>query len=192
MAQVTHPTSSIKCSSDVAIVQWYKSIYVFNISISTMWKHGATSRESKQVSLNLNPILNCLFNTEFPMRNVIVPSIVPTFRPLEGILIAWRCRNQAAEHVLFLRAVPLPVLHHILWELPCLPRVLAGGILAVLELARWEFLWRKRGFVEADLVVGLEIQVSTRGSHHIIAPSFSAYEGWLDAVGGALPSPKNV
>lgn len=157
-----------------------------------MWEHGATSRESKQVSLNLNPILNCLLDTELPMRNVIVPSIVPTFRPLEGILIALRCRNQAPEQVLFLRAVPLPVLHHFLRELPCPPRVLARGILAVLELARWEFFQHKRRFVEDDLVVGLEIQASTRGSCQIMTSGFGAYEGWLDAVGGALPSTKNV
>lgn len=109
----------------------------------------------------MNPVLNSLLNTELPMRNVIEPSIVATFWPLEGVAIVWRRRDQAPEHVFFLWAVPLPVLHHFLWELPSFPWILARGILTVLELARWEFLHSKRRFIEAHLVVGLEIQAST-------------------------------
>uniref|UniRef100_A0A0A9D9N7 Uncharacterized protein n=1 Tax=Arundo donax TaxID=35708 RepID=A0A0A9D9N7_ARUDO len=109
-----------------------------------MWEHCATTRESKPVSLNLNPVLNCLLNAQLPMRNVIIPSIVPTLRPLKGVLIAWWCRNQAPEQLLFLRAVPLPVLHHCLWKFPCPPWILARGIVTVFELARWEFLHDKR------------------------------------------------
>ncbi|BAS95728.1 Os06g0103950 [Oryza sativa Japonica Group] len=108
-----------------------------------MWEHCAASRESKPFPLNLNPVLDSFLDTKLPMRNVIVPSKIPTLWPLEGILILWWCRNQAPEKLFFPRAVSLPVLHHCLWEFPGSPWILARGILAVFQLTRWEFFGDK-------------------------------------------------
>ncbi|KAJ7952229.1 hypothetical protein O6P43_024113 [Quillaja saponaria] len=51
-----------------------------------MRKHCASTRKSETVTLNLNPVMNSLLNTEFSMGNIVIPCIILAPGPLEGVL----------------------------------------------------------------------------------------------------------
>uniref|UniRef100_A0A7C9AT56 Uncharacterized protein n=1 Tax=Opuntia streptacantha TaxID=393608 RepID=A0A7C9AT56_OPUST len=79
--ECTYPATSVKGYPNIAASKRDKSINIINVSISPPGKHGASSREPKSITFDLDPVLDSLLNTKLLVRTM--PLSVLQHGPIE-------------------------------------------------------------------------------------------------------------
>lgn len=163
MEKFTYTTARINGGPNLPCRERNEFVNVVNVSIGATREHRATAGKSEPVAFNLNPILHCLLNAKFSVRNVIVPRIIAALRPLERRLVLRRRRNHTEEQFFLGRTMALSVFQHAPIEFPCPSRILTGSVFAVRHLAGGDRLGGYfHGIVDFDAVVALEVEQTRR------------------------------